>query len=154
MVCRLCMSCLQRKFAMALNTLESMLPRVAVRCLQTFWRHAIHWALAILVTVCLVGMAGGRLLAQRPARVSPPAGLPAASGGTLWISATPLDDTHQLLIVIDPQLRNAAIYHVDGPGGTLTLKSTRDITWDLMVGDFNAQEPKPSALKKMLEMAP
>ena len=154
MVCPLCMSCLQRKFAMALNTLESMLPRVAVRCLQTFWRHAIHWALAILVTVCLVGMAGGRLLAQRPARVSPPAGLPAASGGTLWISATPLDDTHQLLIVIDPQLRNAAIYHVDGPGGTLTLKSTRDITWDLMVGDFNAQEPKPSALKKMLEMAP
>ena len=154
MVCPLCMSCLQRKFAMALNTLESMLPRVAVRCRQMFWRHAIHWALAILVTVCLVGMAGGRLLAQRPARVSPPAGLPAASGGTLWISATPLDDTHQLLIVIDPQLRNAAIYHVDGPGGTLTLKSTRDITWDLMVGDFNAQEPKPSALKKMLEMAP
>ena len=154
MVCPLCMSCLQRKFAMALNTLESMLPRVAVRCRQTFWRHAIHWALAILVTVCLVGMAGGRLLAQRPARVSPPAGLPAASGGTLWISATPLDDTHQLLIVIDPQLRNAAIYHVDGPGGTLTLKSTRDITWDLMVGDFNSQEPKPSALKKMLEMAP
>ena len=154
MVCRLCMSFLQRMFAMALNTLESMLPRVAVRCLQTFWRHAIHWALAILVTVCLVGMAGGRLLAQRPARVSPPAGLPAASGGTLWISATPLDDTHQLLIVIDPQLRNAAIYHVDGPGGTLTLKSTRDITWDLMVGDFNSQEPKPSALKKMLEMAP
>ncbi len=154
MVCPLCMSCLQRKFAMALNTLESMLPSVAVRCRQTFCRHAIHWALAILVSVCVMGMAGGRLLAQRPARVSPPAGLPAASGGTLWISATPLDDTHQLLIVIDPQLRNAAIYHVDGPGGTLTLKSTRDITWDLMVGDFNAQEPKPSALKKMLEMAP
>lgn len=139
---------------MALNTLECMLPRIAVRCRQTFCRHAIHWALAILVTVCVVGMAGGRLFAQRPARVSPPAGLPAASGGTLWISATPLDDTHQLLIVIDPQLRNAAIYHVDGPGGTLTLKSTRDITWDLMVGDFNSQEPKPSALKKMLEMAP
>ena len=139
---------------MALNTLESMLHSVAVRCRQTFCRHAIHWALAILVSVCVMGMAGGRLLAQRPARVSPPAGLPAASGGTLWISATPLDDTHQLLIVIDPQLRNAAIYNVDGPGGTLTLKSTRDITWDLMVGDFNAQEPKPSALKKMLEMAP
>lgn len=154
MVCPLCMSCLHRMFAMALNTLESMLPRGFVRCRQTFCRHAIHWALAILVTVCVVGMAGGRLLAQRPARVAPPAGLPAASGSTLWISATPLDDTHQLLIVIDPHMRNAAIYHVDGPGGTLTLKSTRDITWDLMVGDFNAQEPKPSALKKMLEMAP
>ena len=118
MVCPWCMSFLQRMFAMALNTLECMLPRIAVRCRQTFCRHAIHWALAILVTVCVVGMAGGRLFAQRPARVSPPAGLPAASGGTL------------------------------------TLKSTRDITWDLMVGDFNSQEPKPSALKKMLEMAP
>jgi len=154
-VCPLCVPLFEWMFAMALNTLECFLPRLAGRFRQAFWRHAIHWAAAILVGVFVVGMAGGRLLAQRPAGVPPsPAGLPAASGSTLWISATPLDDAHQLLIVIDPQLRNAAIYHVDGPGGTLTLKSTRDITWDLMVGDFNAQEPKPSALKKMLEMAP
>jgi hypothetical protein len=39
------------------------------------------------------------------------------------------------------------------PGtGTLTLKSTRDVRWDLMVEDFNCQEPRPAALKKMLEM--
>ncbi len=45
-----------------------------------------------------------------------------------------------------------AVYHVDGPTGSLVLKSTRNITWDLMVGDFNAQEPKPASLRKMLEM--
>jgi hypothetical protein len=74
------------------------------------------------------------------------------AAGQLWISATPLDDQRQLLIVIDPAVKNAAIYHVDGGSGTLALKSTRDISWDLMVGDFNAQEPKPAALKRMLEV--
>lgn len=64
----------------------------------------------------------------------------------------PLDDRQQLLIVVDPQVRSAAVYHVDGPSGTLVLKSTRNITWDLMVGDFNAQEPKPAALRRMLEV--
>lgn len=103
----------------------------------------------------LVGMlfiaGGGLLLAQRPGRPASPGGNLSAAG-QLWISATPLDDQRQLLIVIDPALKNAALYHVDGGSGTLTLKSTRDINWDLMVGDFNAQEPKPSALKKMLEV--
>jgi hypothetical protein len=93
--------------------------------------------------------AGGRWVwAQRTAFA------PAAhnSGGALWIHATPLDDRQQLLLVVDPQLRNAAVYHVDGPTGSLVLKSTRNITWDLMVGDFNAQEPKPAALRRMLEV--
>ena len=80
-----------------------------------------------------------------------PSSAPAAQ---LWIQATPLDDRQQLLLVVDPQMRNAAVYHVDGPTGTLVLKSTRNITWDLMVGDFNAQEPKPAALRRMLEVGP
>ncbi|MFM8434300.1 MAG: hypothetical protein ACKOBP_03010, partial [Planctomycetia bacterium] len=66
----------------------------------------------------------------------------------------PLDDTRRLLLVVDPQLKNAAVYHVDAAAGTLTLKSTRDISYDLLVGDFNAQAPKPADLKKMLEAAP
>jgi len=98
-----------------------------------------------------LGLAAGPvLLAQRPGR---PAAEPSPTG-QLWISATPLNDQRQLLLVIDPTLKNAAIYHVDATQGTLTLKSSRDISWDLMVGDFNAQEPKPSALKRMLEVAP
>jgi len=106
---------------------------------------------AVLIITLFLG--SGLLLAQRPLRSSPPGGTPNAAG-QLWISATPLDDQRQLLIIVDPILKNAAVYHVDGSSGTLTLKSTRDINWDLMVGDFNAREPKPSALKKMLEVGP
>ena len=70
----------------------------------------------------------------------------------LWVSESRLDDGRLLLVVVDQGTRHAAVYHVDGAAGTLTLKSTRDISWDLMVGDFNAQEPRPSALQKMLQL--
>jgi hypothetical protein len=54
--------------------------------------------------------------------------------------------------VLDQQSRCLAIYHVDAVAGTVQLKSTRDLTWDLMIEEFNAQEPRPSSLKKMAEM--
>jgi len=113
------------------------------------WHHR-GLVVCLIATLCCGGFLGiGRLAAQRPltgtAGETPP-------GGQLWISATPLDNARTLLIVVDPNLKNAAVYHIDGVSGTLTLKSARDITWDLLVGDFNAQEPKPAALKKMLEI--
>jgi hypothetical protein len=77
----------------------------------------------------------------------------AAGGqGPLWVSESPLDDGRRLFIVVDQEGRHAAIYHVDTVAGTLTLKSTRDISWDLIVGDFNAQEPRPAALQRMLQI--
>ena len=114
-------------------------------------RHRRGLIVCLIAAMCCGGFLGvGRLAAQRPSKGQAGENL---LGGQLWISATPLDNTRQLLIVVDPNLKNAAVYHVDGASGTLTLKSARDITWDLLVGDFNAQEPKPAALKKMLEMS-
>ena len=102
------------------------------------------------VTVAVILGSGG-MAAQRAGRALPS---PAASdaGSPLWTLATPLDDGRQMLLMVDQQNRALAIYHVDPATGTLTLKSTRDIRWDLMVEDFNCQEPRPAALKKMLEM--
>lgn len=98
--------------------------------------------------VCL--WQSGSLAAQRQGRAGPPTAGGAA--GPLWTMATPLEDGRQLLLVLDQEQRAVAVYHVDPASGTLTLKSTRDIRWDLLVGDFNAQDPKPAALQKMLEM--
>lgn len=69
----------------------------------------------------------------------------------LWISLSPLTEDRQLMVVIDPATRSAAIYHLDAAAGTLSLKSTRDLRWDLMIGEFNVQEPSPATLKRMLE---
>ena len=102
-----------------------------------------------VVAAAILG--NGGLAAQRAGRSLPPVGTNDQTG-PLWTLATPLDDGRQMLLVIDQQNRAMAIYHVDPANGTLTLKSTRDIRWDLMVEDFNGQEPRPAALKKMLEM--
>lgn len=126
----------------------------AVRC---FWnvrsgiRQIVIASGCVCVGVALAAMlGGGGLAAQRAGRPLPVG--PSDQMGSLWIQATPLEDGRQMLLMVDQQNRALAIYHVDPSSGTLTLKSTRDVRWDLMVEDFNAQEPKPAALKKMLEM--
>ena len=119
------------------------------------WRSTLG-PLLIGVAVTLAG--GGILSAQqrgsRPGLAGSAAG-PVGEGGAspLWISAAPLDDGRQLVLIIDPQMRNAAVYHVDGASGSLTLRSTRNIAWDLLVPEYNAQEPRPATLKKMLEVS-
>jgi hypothetical protein len=103
-----------------------------------------------LAAVAVLGVIGGwwatELAAQRPAA---PGG-----SGPLWISESRLDETRRLLVVIDEVGRHAAVYHVDAAAGTVTLKSTRDISWDLSVGDFNAQDPRPAAIQRMLQLPP
>lgn len=106
-------------------------------------RLAVWLALSVS---CGGFLSAGKLAAQHPAKVAD-----TTPAGPLWISATAIDANRQLLIVIDTHSKNAAIYHVDVATGVLTLKSARALTWDLLVGDFNTQDPKPAALKKMLE---
>ncbi len=74
------------------------------------------------------------------------------SADPMWVRTFPLDESRHTLLIVDPIQRHVAIYHVDTVAGTLTLKSSRDISGDLQLGDFNAHEPKPATLRKMLEM--
>lgn len=100
--------------------------------------------------ICLVAagllcglVTAGELAAQRPT----------TPAGPLWVSDSPLEDGRRLLIVVDQATRHAAVYHVDPQSGGLTLKTARDISSDLLLDEFNAQEPKPAALRKLLEQA-
>lgn len=103
---------------------------------------------AVAAAVLVLGLAAGAA-SQAPApRVSP------AAGAGLWISDTPLEDGRRLLVVVDPATRHAAVYHLDPASGSLTLASARDLTWDLSLDEFNAQEPRPAALRKMLQASP
>ena len=95
----------------------------------------------VLLLASLAALQGWGMAAARPG----------GQEGPLWVSESRLDDGRRLLVIVDQTTRHAAIYHLDGTDGTLSLRSTRDISWDLMVDDFNAQEPKPAALRKMLQ---
>jgi hypothetical protein len=104
------------------------------------------WSSVLVLMAAVVALQGGGLASQRPPGP--------ADAGPLWISESRLDDGRRLLVVVDQAGRRAAVYHLDGTAGTLTLRSTRDLSWDLLVEDFNAQEPKPAALRKMLQLPP
>lgn len=101
--------------------------------------------LGILGVGGILGLPGGSLIAAPPRP-----GQNATDG--LWIQAVPQDDRITLLVA-DPSARALAVYQVDPATGSLTLRSSRDITWDLLVGDFNAQDPAPAVIRGMLEKA-
>lgn len=111
---------------------------------------AVAVPLALLITAIGGPVGRPRILAAPPSGSGQTAAVQTAP---LWISSTPISDDRQLLVVVDPLERTAAVYHLDVTTGTLTLKSSRSIRWDLMIGEFNAQEPTPSALRKMVEGA-
>lgn len=107
--------------------------------------------ICLLAGLAIAWVYGSRgLAAQRAGRVLPPAA--GGQAGQFWTSTTTLDDGRQMLLLLDQHSRCLAIYHVDPAAGTVQLKSTRDLTWDFTIEEFNAQEPKPSSLKKMAEM--
>ncbi|MFM7206154.1 MAG: hypothetical protein ACKO4T_05730 [Planctomycetaceae bacterium] len=101
---------------------------------------------SIAIGVSLV-VGSGELAAQR-------AGRPLSDASGLWISESAVDPSRRLLVVVDPASRHAAVYHLDAATGSLALKSTRDLTWDLMVDDFNAQEPRPAAIRRLMQAGP
>lgn len=101
-----------------------------------------------IAAIAIVLGAAATATSQAPGPRGPAAG---PGGAGLWISDSPLDDGRRLLIVVDPATRHAAVYHVDSASGAMTLKSARDVTWDLSLDEFNAQEPRPAAIRKMLQ---
>ena len=113
-------------------------------------RH-VPFRLLVDATACGIGVAVLAVLLGRGGFAAPRQAGGANAGGSLWMSDSPLDNGRRLLLVVDQELRNVAVYHVDGASGSLALKSSRDISWDLMVGDFNALAPKPADLKRMLD---
>ena len=76
----------------------------------------------------------------------------ATAADPLWVSTTPLDGNRQLVMVIDQQTKVLAVYHVDTTTGMVTLRSTRTLGYDLQLEDFNATDPRPTALKNMLQI--
>ena len=63
---------------------------------------------------------------------------------------TPLGETRQQLTIIDPVRKTLCIYHVETGTGTVTLKSVRNIKWDLHLLEFNGTSPRPQDIRSMV----
>jgi hypothetical protein len=109
-------------------------------------RRAILGVLAgVGLTAVALALSGqrGEALAQR---VVPP-----TAGGELIAVPTPLGDKGQLLTVIDPRQQVIGVYAIDGPTGKISLRSVRNIHYDLSMIDFNGQRPLPQEIRAQLD---
>ncbi len=53
--------------------------------------------------------------------------------------------------VLDPQLRSMSIYEISRNSGAITLKSVRNVGWDLRLEDFNSTNPTPREIRSLVE---
>ena len=78
-------------------------------------------------------------------------GLGNGLGSDLIALTAQTPDGRQLLTVVDPAQRVIAVYHVDPSSGELSLRSVRNIQWDLRMVQFNGATPLPQEIRSLLE---
>ncbi len=102
--------------------------------------------LASLITATVVAALGPSIgFAQR---ASGPA---AISSAGLIALATDAGEGRQQVTVIDPQTHVLGVYHIQLSNGEVTLKSVRNIHWDLQMIEHNGTSPLPQEVRAMLE---
>ena len=74
-----------------------------------------------------------------------------AAGAELISFTTEIDDHRQQLTVIDPVMKVVTVYHVTKDTGEISLKSVRNIRWDLQLEEFNSASPRPQEIKRALD---
>ncbi len=62
-----------------------------------------------------------------------------------------IDNTRQQLTVIDPRTHVLSVYHLDLPTGSVTLKSVRNLSWDMQMDEYNGIKPLPREIRAQLQ---
>jgi hypothetical protein len=100
----------------------------------------------LIVAAVVAAEQHGELFAQR-ATATPPA----VAGSELIVTPTALGDKVQMLTVVDPRQHVLSVYHIELLTGKITLKSVRNIHWDLQMTYLNNDNPLPQDIRSMLE---
>ncbi len=62
-----------------------------------------------------------------------------------------IDNTRQQLTVIDPRTHVLSVYHLDLPTGSVTLKSVRNLSWDMQLDEYNGIKPLPREIRAQMQ---
>jgi hypothetical protein len=110
------------------------------------------------IAVLGAGVLASLVLASLVATLAPSVGfaqraasMPVTSTGGLIALATAAGDQRQLVTVIDPATRVLGVYQIELATGEVTLKSVRNIHWDLQMIEFNGTSPLPGEVRSILE---
>ena len=96
---------------------------------------------AVLAGLVVIGLPG-EVSAQRPVN---------ETGTELIALATPAGTDRQQVTIIDPKSRSMSVYHIDLSTGAVSLKSVRNIHYDLLMSDYQAVRPTPRDVRALLE---
>ena len=77
--------------------------------------------------------------------------MPGGGSAELITHVLPGGDKYQQLLVVDPRLRVASVYHVETATGVIALRSVRQIHWDLQLAEYNGVNPLPREIRLMLD---
>ncbi len=107
----------------------------------------------------LLGVVGGVILtiafttalSHTPSASAQRPGTEPAAPANLLISKASLADGDQQIVVIDTDQQVIGSYHVSATHGEISLKSVRNIRYDMMMEDFNGSDPKPRDIRALLE---
>ncbi|MEX2176158.1 MAG: hypothetical protein WD872_17485 [Pirellulaceae bacterium] len=110
-------------------------------------RVAVMGLLVGLAGLCVGAFGFPEASAQRAAPGQDRAG----SSAELLALSFDAGEGRQQLTVLDPRTRVMAVYHVDRVTGALSLKSVRNVHWDLQIEDFNSANPTPREIRALSE---
>lgn len=103
--------------------------------------------IAFLLFFVFVGGDVPTVLGQRPGGAAN-----ANSPDSLVTHSVQLVDGRQQITVIDTRVRSIAVYQLDPRTGAISLKSVRNMHWDLQMDDFNSGgDPSPRDIRTLLE---
>ena len=107
--------------------------------------------LGALVGASLVAVATG-LFESRGVALAQHSALTATGGGELIaVPSSSGDNKGQFVTVIDPRQQAICVYAIEQPSGKISLRSARNIHWDLQLSDFNSDNPLPKEIRLQLE---
>ncbi|MEN1679397.1 MAG: hypothetical protein AAGJ46_07370 [Planctomycetota bacterium] len=99
---------------------------------------AVAAAFALGALVGVLGMGDrGTAVASHPVAAA------AADGSSLASHLIEGPGQTHTLVLVDGKSRRVCVYHINATSGVSTLKSARDVTYDLQLDDFNTEKPSP-----------
>jgi hypothetical protein len=93
----------------------------------------------------------GEAMAEHVAAYSPPVSQASCGSELIALPSPLLGDKGQMLTVLDPRQQTMGVYWIEAGTGKITLRSVRNIRYDLMMTDFNGENPLPREIRMQLE---